>query len=1636
MSKGKWRKRLSSLLAITLVINLLLPALPMAASAEPANASDLIISEYIEGSSFNKAIELYNGTGQTMNLSEYTLELYANGATTASQKVNLTSTLADGKTYVLYHNQANNEIKAKGNLANMTVINFNGDDAIVLKKAGKVIDSIGQVGKRIENLKDVTLVRNSDITTGDKIIDDAFDPAIEWTAFPMDDASNLGTHTMDGNLPEEPGNPEDVISIADARAQATGAVKVKGIVTAKLKNTIHFQDKTAALAIYPSALDVEIGDEITVSGSLSAFNGLLQLQNATVDKKVSQVGVPNAIVLTGQQLNEENESELANVNDVSIADVQEGNGWANFTATDGTEFIVRDETGALGLEVRNTYDSITGIVQEFNGAFQIIPRNAADIVADRSAVQAVAATPGAGTVPTGTEVTLSTRTDGATIYYTTNGDEPTESSEVYEKAIVIGQDTIIKAIAVKDGLTASNVTTFAYNVFDQEAGMQIHDIQGESHESPLKGTFVNDIQGVVTYIYKIGSGNYFHFQTPDNLADNNPNTSEGLVVYTGNKAANVKVGDLVSVTGSVDEFHIDGYNDTKQDTDLTVTQINARDDRGGIVETVKQNVALPTPIIIDENNLPTEVIDNDSFAAFDPEEDAIDFWESLEGMLVEVGTVKAVAPQEHGDLITVLENRETNTLHGGVKLTEETANPDRIQFKLYDNNQARNFEVATGDRFTGPITGVVNYGFQNYKIYADLEDMQAKFVKGEATPETTTIEKEEDKLTVASYNLENFSNNKSSSSVDKARKLARAFAKDMQSPDIIGVTEVQDNNGQDAGDSAANESYERLIQAIVDAGGVRYEYANIDPVNNADGGAPNANIRVGFLYNPERVALTEGMPAGDATTAVGYENGKLTHNPGRIDPTNEAFNSSRKPLAAQFDFQGESVIVIANHWNSKTGDTPLFGSTQPPVYDSEVQRKKIAAIVSDFVTDIKTQSPEANIVSVGDFNDYQFTDALKIHEGEHMTNMINKVEDGDRYTYLFQGNSQVLDHILVSNNLVEATEIDILHINADFTDMAGRASDHDPVMVKLDLAAENGENPEEPGEPENPEDPTSIKPEKEYDFTNLEAKELTLHDKSISINLDSNSKIKKGITFTGEYAEFHGDGFKQTEVIINPKKAGAILDFKGTEMKVVTIEGKNVAEIRGAENIEKIEYKKGANQDDIIFIGSNGKPIISEIVPEETQDYGNINTGKLNINNKSIAITLGEKANVKNGIVFTGEYAEFYGDGFKNKTVTIKPKKAGAIIDFKGTEMSEVIIEGKNVSQIRGAENVQKFDYQKGANPDGIRFIDSIEEVPEAPVNNPPTLTKPFSNQKVNVGESIAFKLADYFSDADGDKLSFTSTKGEIDSATATLTLKLDEGSHIVAVTATDGTESITETFSVTVEAVEVDVPQADYYASAIGKKGDALKDSLHEIIDDHHQLSYSEVWDALKVTDEDPNNPNNVILLYSGESRSKDRNGGMVGDWNREHTWAKSHGNFGTSNGPGTDIHHLRPSDVQVNSSRGNLDFDNGGSSVKNCAECKRDGDSFEPPNEVKGDIARMLFYMAVRYEAGDKVDLELNDRVNNGSNPFHGKISVLLKWHEQDPVNEWEINRNNKIQDIQGNRNPFIDNPEWAEDIWEEAL
>ncbi|MEU6074169.1 endonuclease [Micromonospora sp. NPDC047074] len=280
--------------------------------------------------------------------------------------------------------------------------------------------------------------------------------------------------------------------------------------------------------------------------------------------------------------------------------------------------------------------------------------------------------------------------------------------------------------------------------------------------------------------------------------------------------------------------------------------------------------------------------------------------------------------------------------------------------------------------------------------------------------------------------------------------------------------------------------------------------------------------------------------------------------------------------------------------------------------------------------------------------------------------------------------------------------------------------------------------------------------------------------------------------------------------------------------------------------------------------------------------------------------------------------------------------------------------------------------------------------------------------------------------------------RGQRITATGTLTAYFSHGGLKSPTAMTLGGTTPSPSQSPTPAPTTTPAPGGDYdstyYAGAIGKTGTALRGALHSIIKVHTKISYDQVWEALRDTDQDPANSNNVILLNTGRSQSKTSNGGGVNDWNREHVWAKSHGDFGTATGPGTDVHHLRPEDVSVNSTRGNKDFDNGGSPVAEAPGCYTDADSWEPRNAVKGDIARMIMYMAIRYEGTDGwPNLELNQSVSNGTAPYHGRLSVLLQWNQADPPDAFEKRRNQRIYERwQGNRNPFVDHPEWATAIW----
>ena len=244
--------------------------------------------------------------------------------------------------------------------------------------------------------------------------------------------------------------------------------------------------------------------------------------------------------------------------------------------------------------------------------------------------------------------------------------------------------------------------------------------------------------------------------------------------------------------------------------------------------------------------------------------------------------------------------------------------------------------------------------------------------------------------------------------------------------------------------------------------------------------------------------------------------------------------------------------------------------------------------------------------------------------------------------------------------------------------------------------------------------------------------------------------------------------------------------------------------------------------------------------------------------------------------------------------------------------------------------------------------------------------------------------------------------------------------------------------FAFTLFTVKAQIPTG-YYSSAQGLTGVALKAALHDIIKNHHALSYDSVKIALRVTDQDTVDTTKVICFYTGWTYGKYDFGNGSEDWNREHVWSKSHGDFGNNPPEGTDLHQLRPADASVNSAKSNRDFNWGvvqyidGSGP---TECYKDTDVWEPRDEVKGDVARIIFYMATRYEGDNgETDLEPVDSVNTAVNnePFYGKLSTLLAWHQNDPVDQWEQRRNDTVYyHYQHNRNPFIDHPEYVDSIW----
>ncbi|TXL60951.1 hypothetical protein FHP06_09330 [Aeromicrobium terrae] len=583
---------------------------------------------------------------------------------------------------------------------------------------------------------------------------------------------------------------------------------------------------------------------------------------------------------------------------------------------------------------------------------------------------------------------------------------------------------------------------------DPEPGdLRIHDLQGDGWISPKAGEQVTNVPGIVTAVRTKGSRGFW---IQDSTPDDDPATSEGVFVF--GSPGNVAVGDSVLVSGKVSDFYPSGP--PSSGSDLSVTEIGSP-----TVTVLSSGNDVPAPIVIGPTTVPgTYAPDlggsNIEGTPVTPDRSALDFYESIEGMRVQVDDARVVGPSnKYGEQFVTTKPDKAASYRGGAVLLGENLIPSgRLEVVA---NDGANLGLDVGDVLQGATVGPIDYSdFGGYLVAAQTVGT----VQHNHLPRVTASAQTARQLAVATYNVENLAPSDSDS---KYAALAEGVVENLASPDVVALEEVQDNTGAtDDGVVDATDTLTKLTAAISAAGGPDYEWRSVDPVNDKDGGQPGGNIRVAFLFNPKRVSFVDSGSSTVDRSTTGTQVQKhvfalptLSLSPGRIDPTNPVWRDSRKPLVGEFRFRGKPVYVIANHFNSKGGDQNADGRYQYPEQSSATQRAGQALVVHRFVEQLKAASKQARVVVLGDLNDYQFSPTLSVlRTGKAdgtgtpiLNDLITTLPADQQYTYIFNGVSQVLDHILVTPNL-KKVQYQVVHVNAEYHD---QVSDHDPQVVRI-----------------------------------------------------------------------------------------------------------------------------------------------------------------------------------------------------------------------------------------------------------------------------------------------------------------------------------------------------------------------------------------------------------------------------------------------------------------------------------------------------------------------------------------------------------------------------------------------------------
>ena len=668
-------------------------------------------------------------------------------------------------------------------------------------------------------------------------------------------------------------------------------------------------------------------------------------------------------------------------------------------------------------------------------------------------ISSVTPSPAPGTITLANLVPAAATGGTASAAVTVNGSTPGGS---YSVVITATND---------DSTPQAGTCTLTVHVFPP--ARPIYEIQGSDNTSPFAGT-LQQTTGVVTVI--LGSG----FFMQDSTGDEDPDTSDGIFVFTGSGTLvrSLSPGDEVNVRGTVVEFR-----PSTRPRDLTVTEFSP-----ATVTLTGVGAALPTPFAITDR--PDEVIDPDG----------IDTFEALEGMLVSIHQPRVSGPtNDFGELLVAASGDHANMTAGGNFLVRPLAggavdyNPERIMV----DDEARVLggtgsgtrinnpmvPVVVGDTATGPIVGALDYQFSNYRVQAN--HLVSSVLTGSAptSPIADLRAPQPYEGRIATFNVENLfdcvdapgkaDDHPTCSAAARAAletqlsKLAMAFEQELGSPEIVIIEETENAEvlTGDAGGNIPGTGVSGIpaIPSLLPRLNGNWDAVSFDA-------SDERGIEVAFVFDTDRVTLHDAFLATEVLPDGGLFGGSAT------------IRAGREPLVGFFTLDDVDLIVVGNHLKSKggpqfgvdpfeAGDDPLYGAFQPPVRWTEIQiRHAQADYVRDLVDLLLTEHPGANLLVGGDLNDFAFPEPgegmdtvarITTSATDPLTNVIGRVQPERRYTFLFEGNSQVLDHMLLNDGMEELLrDQDIAHFNIDFPSAFGgdptvtfRASDHDPLVA-------------------------------------------------------------------------------------------------------------------------------------------------------------------------------------------------------------------------------------------------------------------------------------------------------------------------------------------------------------------------------------------------------------------------------------------------------------------------------------------------------------------------------------------------------------------------------------------------------------